>query len=259
VTTTQPPSPAPQAPDRTLRWDGCINVRDVGGLPTQPGGVTRWRALVRADSVRTLTDLGWGSLLGYGVRTIIDLRTPEECEKDPVRHVPLEVVRVPIVGRTPDEIRTAREAGKLASSFEAATAVYLDLLEREKASFAYATTAFANAEEGTVVVHCAAGKDRTGLLVAMLLAVAGVPPASIVEDYRVSAPNIAAAYQGWIAAGETDTERELRRALIASPPEAMAGVLEHLDATHGGAAGYLRAAGVTDESLALVRTRLATG
>ena len=213
MTTTQPPSPAPQAPDRTLRWDGCINVRDVGGLPTRLGGVTRWRALVRADSVRTLTDVGWSSLLSYGVRTIIDLRTPEECERDPARHVPLEVVRVPIVGRTPDEIRAAREAGKLASSFEAATA-------------------FANAEEGTVVVHCAAGKDRTGLLVAMLLAVAGVPAASIVEDYRVSAPNIAAAYEGWITAGETDTERDLRRALIASPPEAMAGVLEHLDVAH---------------------------
>ena len=196
MTTTQPPSPAPQAPDRTLRWDGCINVRDVGGLPTELGGVTRWRALVRADSVRTLTDVGWSSLLDYGVRTIIDLRTPEECERDPARHLPLEVVRVPIVGRTPDEIRAAREAGKLASSFEAATAVYLDLLEREKGSFASAATAFANAEEGTVVVHCAAGKDRTGLLVAMLLAVAGVPAASIVEDYRVSAPNIAAAYKG---------------------------------------------------------------
>jgi protein-tyrosine phosphatase len=257
VTTTQPPSPAPEAPDRTLRWDGCVNVRDVGGLPTRRGSVTQSRALVRADSVRTLTDSGWGSLLAYGVRTIIDLRTPEECDRDPTRHVPLEVVRVPIVGRPPDEIRAAREAGKLASSFEAATAVYLDLLERERQSFADATTAFANAEEGTVVVHCAAGKDRTGLLVAMLLAVAGVPAASIVEDYRVSAPNIAAAYQGWIAAGETDTERELRRALIASPPEAMAGVLVHLDVAHGGAAGYLRAAGVSAEALALVPTRLA--
>ena len=59
----------------------------------------------------------------------------------------------------------------------------------------------------------------------------------------MSAPNIAAAYEGWITAGETDTERDLRRALIASPPEAMAGVLEHLDAAHGGGAGYLRAAG----------------
>ena len=91
----------------------------------------------------------------------------------------------------------------------------------------------------------------------MLLALAGVPAASIVEDYRVSAPNIAAAYQGWITAGETDTERDLRRALIASPPEAMAGVLEHLDVTHGGAGGYLRAAGVSDDALARVRTRLA--
>jgi protein-tyrosine phosphatase len=234
-------------------------VRDVGGLPTELGGVTRWRTLVRADSVRTLTDVGWSSLLDYGVRTIIDLRTPEECERDPARHLPLEVVRVPIVGRTPDEIRAAREAGKLASSFAAATAVYLDLLEREKGSFASAATAFATAEEGTVVVHCAAGKDRTGLLVAMLLAVAGVPAASIVDDYRVSAPNIAAAYEGWITAGETDTERELRRALIASPPEAMAGVLEHLDLAHGGAAGYLRAAGVSDDALARVRTRIAAG
>ena len=83
MTTAQAPSPAPQAPDRTFRWDGCINVRDVGGLQTQLGGVTRWRALVRADSVRTLTEVGWSSLLSYGVRTIIDLRTPEERELEP--------------------------------------------------------------------------------------------------------------------------------------------------------------------------------
>lgn len=248
-----------QSADRTLRWDGCINVRDVGGLPTASGGVIRRRALVRADSVRTLTDVGWSALLAYGVRSVIDLRTPEECERDPSRRIPLEVVRVPIVGRTPGEIRDAREAGKLASSFEAATAVYLDLLERERRSFAHATTAFATAVEGTVVIHCAAGKDRTGLLVAMLLAVAGVPANSIIDDYELSAPNVASAYAGWIAAGETETERELRRALVASPPEAMAGVLDHLDITDGGAARYLHKAGVSDETLARVRSRLTAG
>ena len=231
-------------------------MRDVGGLPTEAGGVTRRRVLVRADSVRTLTDAGWSSLLAYGVRTIIDLRTPEECERDPARHLPLEVVRVPIVGRTPDEIRDAREAGKLASSPEAATAVYLDLLERERRSFAKAAIAFADAVEGTVVVHCAAGKDRTGLLVAMLLAVAGVPAASIVDDYGLSASNVASAYEGWIAEGETEAARDLRRALVASPPEAMAGVLDHLDTGNAGAARYLHEAGVSDEAVARVRSRM---
>jgi hypothetical protein len=243
--------------DRTLRWDGCVNVRDVGGLPTEQGGAIRWRALVRADSVRTLTDVGWGSLEDYGVRTIIDLRTPDECERDPARDVPYEIVRVPIVGRTPEEIRLARDSGKAASSIEAATAVYLDVLARERRGFAEATTAFAHAGDGAVVVHCAAGKDRTGLLVAMLLAVAGVPADAIVDDYRLSGPNVAAAFQAWIDAGETEREREVRRVLLASPPEAMAGVLEHLDGVNGGAAGYLREAGVPDETLAQVRSRLA--
>ena len=243
--------------DRTLRWDGCVNVRDVGGLPTEGGGVIRKRALVRADSVRTLTDVGWGSLEDYGVRTIIDLRVEDECERDPARHVPYEVVRVPIVGRTPEEIRLARESGKAASSIEAATAVYLNVLDRERGGFADATTAFANAVDGAVVVHCAAGKDRTGLLVAMLLAVAGVPAAAIVEDYRLSGPNVAAAFQAWIEAGGTEREREVRRVLLASPPEAMAGVLAHLNDTNGGAVGYLRGAGVPDVTLARVRSRLA--
>jgi protein-tyrosine phosphatase len=82
---------------RDLLWDGCLNVRDLGGLPTADGRETRYGAVVRADSVSQLSDAGWRALVDYGVRMVLDLRGDHEREDDPPADLPVEVVHVPFM------------------------------------------------------------------------------------------------------------------------------------------------------------------
>jgi hypothetical protein len=78
----------------TLAWEGCLNVRDLGGHPTEDGGETHFGAVVRVDNVRQLTAAGWQALLGYSVRRIVDLRWQHERDEDPAGDVPVDVVHV---------------------------------------------------------------------------------------------------------------------------------------------------------------------
>ena len=87
---------------RVLTWDGCVNVRDLGGHPTDEGRTTRFGAVVRADSVRQLSDDGWAALLGYGVSRIVDLRFQMDLEADPPRELDVEVVHVPLLPEPDD-------------------------------------------------------------------------------------------------------------------------------------------------------------
>lgn len=83
---------------RDLVWDGCVNVRDLGGLPTEGGGETRFGSIVRADNVRRLSDEGWKAVAGYGVSTVVDLRWAEELAEDPPPALDLHVVHVSLFG-----------------------------------------------------------------------------------------------------------------------------------------------------------------
>src|SRR5919204_1655163 len=80
---------------RDLVWEGLLNVRDLGGHSTEDGGETRFGSVVRADSVRRLSNDGWAALVDYGVKTIVDLRANEELEADPPAELPVEVLHVP--------------------------------------------------------------------------------------------------------------------------------------------------------------------
>jgi protein tyrosine/serine phosphatase len=243
---------------RDLHWDGCVNVRDLGGHPTVDGGETRFGAIVRADSVRGLSDEGWEALVSYGVRRIIDLRWHEELAEDPPRDLPVDVVHVPLLGERNDA--SGREIDALLEGLDDPAArrcmMYLEFLRRYPANFAKAVAEVARAPEGAVVVHCAGGVDRTGLVSALLLRLAEVAPEQIAQDYAASEANWAPRTDAWIAEAETDDEREFRRFLSRMPAEAMLGVLEALERNHGGAAGYLRHAGVADEDLEAARARL---
>jgi protein-tyrosine phosphatase len=244
--------------DRTLRWDGCVNIRDLGGHPTEDGRTTRFGAVVRADSIRELSDAGWAELLAYGVSRIVDLRFESELALDPPREVPVEVMHVPLL---PDldapEWAEIDEVGDAAPDASSATrAVYLEFLERFRARVGEAITAVAEAPAGTVIVHCLGGKDRTGLVVALLLRLAGVGPQEIAEDYALSGPNLRTMTDVWIAAAESDLERERRRRIGESPAAAMLGVLEELERRHGSVRDYLLAAGVAPERLDAATARL---
>jgi protein-tyrosine phosphatase len=246
------------ASKRDLFWDGCVNVRDLGGHPTEDGHETRFGAVVRADSVRGLSDQGWEALVAYGVGRIVDLRWQAELEEDPPRELSIDVVHVPLLGQRNEA--TAKEIDELLSGIQDSAArrstMYVEFLRRYPANFASAVAAVGQAPEGAVVVHCAGGVDRTGLISALLLSLADVAPEHIAADYAASEANWAAGTAVWIAEAENDVEREFRRFLSRMPPEAMLQTLETLEREHGGAAAYLRDAGATPDDLESARARL---
>jgi protein-tyrosine phosphatase len=248
-------------PDRVLDWDGCLNVRDLGGHPTEDGGVTRFGRVVRADSIRQLTDSGWKAALDHGIRTAVDLRFRQELDDDPPGELPIDVVHLSLLGE-PDEERWReldRRAAELDDPAEATRFVYLEMLEHHGPQFAAAFAAIAEAKPGGVLVHCAGGKDRTGLVSAILLRLAGVAPAAVAADYALSERYLAPRHEQWLAEAADDTERERLRRLTVTPVAAMLGVLDELERRYGSAAAYLRAAGASDATLARVRVRLRDG
>lgn len=245
---------------RDLAWEGCLNVRDLGGHPTADGGETRYGAVVRADSVRQLTEAGWQAAVDYGIRTVVDLRGDHELEADPPAELPVDVLHVPFMEENEAAFAeveaVARAAGEAAGDDVARRTrdVYLVFLECFKQNVAAGLRAVARAPEGGVVVHCVGGKDRTGLLTALLLHLAGVDAEQIAADYALSEERLRPRHDVWIAEAETEAERERLRRVLQSPAASMVGVLAALEERYGSVEGYLRG-GVTDEELQLARAR----
>jgi protein-tyrosine phosphatase len=246
---------------RDLTWDGCLNVRDLGGHRTEDGSETRFGAVVRADSVRQLTDDGWRALVDYGVTTIVDLRANEELEADAPADVPVEVLHIPFMETDASdwkEVESSVEAAaKAAPDVPTATReVYLIFLERFSRNVAAAIRAVANAPEGGVVIHCAGGKDRTGLLSAFLLHLAGVETDQIAADYALSEERLRPRHARWLADAESDEERERLHRILQTPAQSITGVFDELERRYGSVEGYLRNAGLGDEELERARSRL---
>ena len=239
---------------RDLVWDGCLNVRDLGGHRTEDGGETRFGAVVRADSVSQLSEAGWKALTAYGVRTVLDLRGEHERDDDPPGDLPVEVLHVPFMEASEAEWEEIAEEieGAAAAAPDVPTStrdVYLIFLERFGANVAAALRAVANAPEGGVVVHCVGGKDRTGLLVAFLLHLAGVPDEEVAADYALSEERLRTRHDAWFAAADSEEELERLRRIAQTPAESMLGVFRELGRRHGSVEGYLRSTGLTDDEL----------
>jgi protein-tyrosine phosphatase len=257
---------------RELAWDACVNVRDLGGLPTSRGA-TPFGAVVRSDTVRGLTDSGWRALAAHGVTSIVDLRDAREVAADrrldegsnwifvdddgaapqrpvPTRYAPLLGTWDEDVGRHFDSLAAAEPDGTAATR-----AVYLAMLDLFPGNAAEAVEAIATAPAGAVLVHCHAGKDRTGLVVALLLSVAGADVEAIADDYALSGPNIAPSHDVWVDEAPDEPERERRRQIGLAPRQAMIDVLATVEFRWGGAEEYLRSAGLSGDGIAAVRTR----
>jgi protein-tyrosine phosphatase len=243
--------------ERELAWEGLLNARDLGGHRTVDGGETKYGRIVRADSIRRLTDAGWQALLDYGVRTIIDLRTDAELEADPPGELPLEVQHVSLFDEDPVVFMKVESVAEAAPDVATATRdVYLIFLESFKRNVAAAIRAVGRAPEGVVVVHCMGGKDRTGLVTAFLLHLGGVDTEEIAADYALSEERLKPRHEEWFAAAETEAELERLKRIARTPPEAIVGVFEELERRYGSIEEYLRAGGLDDEDLALARARL---
>lgn len=239
--------------DRHLEWEGCFNARDLGGIPTVDGGVTRRGAVVRADSLDRLTPAGWAALRGHGVRTVLDLRNDDERADAAGRRGEAgsrgeaEVVHVPL-----DDIGDGRFWDAWASGPQFGTPLYYrPFLERKPERCAAAVAAVARARPGGVVVHCGGGRDRTGLVTMLLLALVGVDPEDIAADYELSYERMPGYYA---ARGEEDYGAVLREFLAGQGTTARQAVLATLAAVDVEAT--LLAAGLRRQDLAALRARL---
>jgi protein tyrosine/serine phosphatase len=229
---------------RDLEWEGCYNVRDLGGLPTAQGGTTRFGALVRSDNPWKLTPDGLRAMRAHGVRTVVDLRHAVEIAERPSVEV-ADVVNVPVLDFGDEEFwerwRDVHDTPRF----------YREALTYWAARFAAAVAAVAHAREGGVLVHCEVGRDRTGLVCALLLSVAGVPPEAIAADYALSAERLAPLYDEWLRQERDPQARARLERENVSEAAAMAHVLDNVDVER-----YLRDAGATRRDLEAVRERL---
>jgi protein tyrosine/serine phosphatase len=243
--------------DRNLRWDGCVNVRDLGGHPTDDGSETVFGAVVRADDLTRLSEDGWEALRRYPVRRIVDLRWPHERAENLDHEHGVEVVHVSLFGDRNERYEADRELlARVPDHVESRRLMYLAHLDLYPSRFADAVEAVATAPAGCVVIHCAGGIDRTGLVAALLLRLAGVSSEEAAADYGASKANWAPFVPEWVSRAEDERERNFRRFLAAIPDEAMLGVLVELDRSYGGAEGYLRDAGLSDTTFQQVRAKL---
>lgn len=201
-----------------MDWPGCENARDLGGIPTIDGRRIRPGALIRSDSHSRLTAEAADAIRTRGVARILDLRHARECSADPspfagepfYRHVPL--LEDPLGYEPPED-------------------TYAPMLDHHTARFAVAFREIAAAPPGAIVIHCRGGRDRTGALAALLLAVAGVADKDIAADFARTPGTF---------------------------PEAMLNTLDHAATHYGGVPAYLARCGISEAEIAAVHRRLVT-
>ncbi len=237
--------------DRWLALEGLDNIRDVGGLPLRDGGSTRRGVLLRSASLRYCTPSAITHLVEkFGLRLVLDLRTQRERERhvSPAAFAEAGVETVPL-SFIPED---GRELPETEDDVDPLTHIYLGYL-RDRAD--NVVTAVRRLEAaGPTLVHCAAGKDRTGVFVALVLDAVGVERDAVVADYALTGERLEALFRRWTAASGEPMPADLTPHLPRA--EAMAAVLDHLDAEHGGAAGWLLAHGLEEDVLARLRERL---
>jgi protein tyrosine/serine phosphatase len=236
-------------------------VRELGGYPIGGGGQVRWRALLRGDNLCRLTPEGCSALVDYGVRTIIDVRSRWELElaPHPFRE-PEERADGPIYLNLPLLDETDAPGMATLASLDTPLGVNRFVLERYPDRVVAILRAMAGAAPGGVLVHCHAGKDRTGLMLALTLALIGVPEGVIAEDYAASDTYLEPLYAELLAAAANDpvrTERLMRE--LVCHPETILATFRFLDNRYGGLFPYLESAGLMEREMAGMRSRFGAG
>jgi protein-tyrosine phosphatase len=232
---------------RLVELAGAFNFRDLGGYPTTDGQVTRWGRLFRSDSLHELTADDVGTLKSMGLATVVDLRTPRELDRTGRGLLAEE----PLTFRHLSVIREDRgEAVGAPEPVDELSARYLWYLDHGRDALAEALALVADPDHLPLVFHCAAGKDRTGVLAALVLDVLGVDPEVIVADYVVTAERmelILARYRG--QPGLTAAMERVPAYRFGVEAATMERFLGTLHERFGGARGWAGAAGVDARAL----------
>ena len=239
-------------PRRLIRLQGTVNLRDVGGYPAD-GGRIGWGRLYRSDALNLLTANDRVELGRRGIGLVIDLRDERERELSPsaLGDLVLRIEHNPVFS-TP------------AASFIAADArlveLYEDMVGNSGDRIADAVRLIARADEGAVLVHCTAGKDRTGLVIAFALLAAGVPRRFVVADYARTEqhlpPELLDGVVARLRAERSDEAVNLDELVRLSPASVLEGVLDRVEAAHGSVRGYLLHHGLDDGDLSALAETL---
>ena len=232
----------------SLRFDNLLNLRDLGGHPTTDGAVTRSGSLLRSDDLSQLTAEGLRALAAFGVETVIDLRWPEEAARHPS---PIPAALPQVRFQRISLLLHSEEEWQLRSRQVSKEGWKSLVLEQLGAELARVLRVIAAAPPGPLLFHCVAGKDRTGLLAAVLLALADVEPGAIAADYAVSAQNLREGYLRRYS--ETSPQRLLE--ILRCPEEGSHRMLAFLDSA-GGVQAYLERIGLSGEEVRRLRARL---
>jgi protein-tyrosine phosphatase len=258
-----------------IKLQGAVNARDVGGLPTIDGGTIRSGVLIRSASLGHLTDADVSHLVGdLGVRRVVDLRTDIEVDRDgpgPMHAQPDVVVHhlslypdspgrteLPAGPRTPDPRAPEPlpwQGERFATTHGPVVAAYLRYLEQRPDSIVAALRAIAE-PAGATLVHCAAGKDRTGMVVALALSLAGVPHELIAADYALTQSQIAAIVGHLARSDLYGFEVGQPEKIPPASAAVMVAVLEAIDTDLGGVPAWLAGHGWTDTDTQRLRRKL---
>lgn len=252
--------PAVVAADRRVPFAGVQNFRDMGGYRTRSGRIVRWGLVFRADALHGLST---GDLALYGhlsLRAVFDLRHDLEREQlpDPVPARPLTITGRP-AGAEPAPLATAPERLTTADGERFLGEMYLGLLEHGAVQIGELYTGLAAGDGLPAVFHCHGGKDRTGIVAALLLEALGVERDVVLDDYELTARYRRREHQestfGRLI--ESGMSPEAAAGVLSAPRWAMARALDELDDRHGGVEAYLTGpAGMAAADLQVLRARL---
>lgn len=235
--------------DRWIELEGVENVRDLGGLPLRDGGRTAFGRLLRAARLHEMTDADVRWLTGtYGVRVVIDLRSPKEVQRDgptPLERAGVRTEHLTVLPEGQRPIPRDDEDPKLFN--------YRGYLTHRPENMLAAVRLLT--EPGPALVHCAAGKDRTGVFCALVGDVVGVTREALIEDYALSNERLERILRRGVGAEYDIDLADID--LYRCPPEVMTALLAELDSTHpaGAGIGWLREQGFADGELATLRSR----
>jgi protein-tyrosine phosphatase len=238
---------------RLLDLEGCLNFRDLGGYPTAGGGHVRWRRMFRSDALHALTAADVAALRDtIGLTTVVDLRSTAELRADGEGLLQREAIAHHHLPLFDGETMRSEERPAMVTLADR----YWLLAEYAKDKIARVLTTLA-AAGGPAVYHCAAGKDRTGVISAVLLGVLGVPDEVVVADYAATKENLEAIIERLMATRSYETVlSNLPPDTLHAEAETMQAFLERIRATYGDMRGYAVAAGVAPDALEALVIRL---
>jgi protein-tyrosine phosphatase len=247
---------------RRVPLRGTFNLRDVGGYPALAGRRVKWHTLFRSDALHALDEEGPQQLARLGLRSVVDLREDNERRVAPARlPATIQLIEIPLFRygapyAVPGERPASRASEVDHQALKTLDDIYLALIATRGRVLVRVIRELIQPGRLPAIVNCTGGKDRTGVVVAMVLAAVGVPDDVIVADYAASGLFLNKAFADAVAARhirDEDYDEARARKMLSCPPELMRATLEAIRAGHGDVPNYLRRHGLTDDGLFALR------